>query len=142
MTSHTVGAWAPPGCRLRARAVDDIYRCSFKKQTGVSLKYMLDFSAMPLERQMLLSAQFLHKELPVRLAHRVAELENLPHGLSTKDPVRKVRDWYVSSFRDLRTFSGVKDSQDEVRRGTATAHGRHDSAPRTARHPPRAASAR
>ena len=95
--------------------VDDIYRCSFKKQTGVSLKYMLDFSAMPLERQMLLSAQFLHKELPVRLAHRVAELENLPHGLSTKDPVRKVRDWYVSSFRDLRTFSGVKDSQDEVR---------------------------
>ena len=123
--------------------VDDIYRCSFKKQTGVSLKYMLDFSAMPLERQMLLSAQFLHKELPVRLAHRVAELENLPHGLSTKDPVRKVRDWYVSSFRDLRTFSGVKDSQDEVRRGTATAHSHHDSAPRTARHPPRrAASAR
>ena len=38
--------------------VDDIYRCSFKKQTGVSLKYMLDFSSMPLERQMLLSAQF------------------------------------------------------------------------------------
>ena len=56
--------------------------------------------------------------------------------------MRKVRDWYVSSFRDLRTFSGVKDSQDEVRRGTATAHSHHDSAPRTARHPPRAASAR
>lgn len=95
--------------------VDDIYRCSFKKQTGVSLKYMLDFSSMPLERQMLLSAQFLHKELPVRLAHRVAELENLPHGLSTKEPVRKVRDWYVSSFRDLRNFSDVTDIREEVR---------------------------
>jgi hypothetical protein len=28
----------------------------------------------------------------VRLAHRVAELENLPHGLSEKKRVLKVRD--------------------------------------------------
>lgn len=57
---------------------------------GVSLKYMLDFGANPIERQLLISAQFLHKELPVRLAHRVAELENLPFGLSAKSPVLKV----------------------------------------------------
>ena len=41
--------------------------------------------------QLLLSAQFLHNELPVRLAHRVAELENLPYGLSAKAHVLKVR---------------------------------------------------
>jgi len=58
--------------------------------TGVSLKYMLDFGANPIERQLILSAQFLHNELPVRLAHRVAELENLPFGLSAKPPVLKV----------------------------------------------------
>ena len=51
---------------------------------------MLDFGANPIERQLLISAQFLHKELPVRLAHRVAELENLPFGLSAKSPVLKV----------------------------------------------------
>lgn len=56
---------------------------------GVSLKYMLDFGANPIERQLILSAQFLHNELPVRLAHRVAELENLPYGLSAKSPVLK-----------------------------------------------------
>jgi hypothetical protein len=71
--------------------VDDIYRCSFKKQTGVSLKYMMDFGAYPSGRNLLLSSQFLHKELPVRLAHRVTELENLPHGLSTKAPVLKAK---------------------------------------------------
>lgn len=27
----------------------------------------------------------------------------------------QVRDWYVESFRDLRTFAGIKDAQDEVR---------------------------
>jgi len=61
----------------------------------------------------MLSAQFLHKELPVRLAHRVAELENLPYGLSTKSGVLKVRDWYVESFKELRAFSPIKDAQDE-----------------------------
>ena len=43
-----------------------------------------------LSSQLLLSAQFLHNELPVRLAHRVAELENLPYGLSAKAHVLKV----------------------------------------------------
>lgn len=69
--------------------VDDIFAHALKKQTGVSLKYMLDFGANPIERQLVLSGQFLHKELPVRLAHRVAELENLPYGLSTKPQILK-----------------------------------------------------
>jgi hypothetical protein len=72
--------------------VDDIFACALKKQTGVSLKYMLDFGANPIDRQLRLSAQFLHNELPVRLAHRVAELENLPYGLSAKAHVLKVRE--------------------------------------------------
>ena len=70
--------------------VEDIHKCSLKKQTGVSLKYMMDFGAFPTDKNLLMAAQFLHKELPVRLAHRVIELENLPHGLSTKQPVLKV----------------------------------------------------
>lgn len=93
--------------------VADVFSCAMKKQTGVSLKYMLTFGHVPLERQLLLSAQFLHNELPVRLAHRVAELENLPYGLSAKAHVLKVRDWYVSSFSDLRRFPKVKDANDE-----------------------------
>jgi len=64
--------------------------CAVKKQTGVTLRYMLDFGANPVEKQLRLSAQFLHNELPVRLAHRVAELENLPYGLSAKPHVLKV----------------------------------------------------
>ena len=123
--------------------VDDIYRSSFKRQTGVSLKCeslavgpsfttclatttasdapapallvtdMLDFGSFPIERQLLVSAQFLHKELPVRLAHRVAELENLPFGLSAKKAVQTVRDWYVESFRELRAFPVVNDMPGE-----------------------------
>lgn len=74
-----------------------------------------DFGSYPIERQVLVSAQFLHKELPVRLAHRVAELENLPFGLSDKAAVQTVRDWYVESFKDLREFPHVKDMEGEAR---------------------------
>lgn len=100
---------------LSKRLVEDIYKCSQKKQTGVSLKYMMDFGAFPTKKNLLVSAQFLHKELPVRLAHRVIELENLPYGLSEKSPVRKVRDWYVDSFRDLRDFPDIADNEDELK---------------------------
>ena len=95
--------------------VDDIYRSSFRNQTGVSLKYMMDFGAQPIHRQLMVSAQFLHKELPVRLAHRVAELENLPLGLSSKAQVRAVRDWYAESYDELKSFPNIESMEDEAR---------------------------
>ena len=67
--------------------LQDLGQLSRRKQKGVSLKYMLDFGHYPLNRQLLLSAQFLHEELPTRLAHRVMELEALPFGLSFKPQV-------------------------------------------------------
>ena len=49
-------------CSVNCREVlDDIYRSAMKRQTGVSLKYMMDFGAFPLDRQLLMSAQFLQK---------------------------------------------------------------------------------
>jgi pyruvate dehydrogenase kinase 2/3/4 len=93
--------------------VDDIYRGSFRNQTGVSLKYMMDFGDHPKDQQLLFSAQFLHKELPIRLAHRVAELENLPFGLSTKQQVLAVRDWYVESFEEIREMKEINSMERE-----------------------------
>lgn len=45
-------------------------------------------------------------ELPVRLAHRVVELENLPHGLSDMPSIKRVKDWYTQSFEDLINLKG------------------------------------
>ena len=43
----------------------------------------------------------------------MAELENLPYGLSAKPHVLKVRDWYVESFKELRSFVKIRDVADE-----------------------------
>jgi pyruvate dehydrogenase kinase 2/3/4 len=74
-----------------AGLVREIFKHAMRKQTGVSMKYMLDFGQTPINRQLVFSAQFLRAELPIRLAHRVAELENLPFGLSSMKPILRVR---------------------------------------------------
>ncbi|XP_043711016.1 pyruvate dehydrogenase (acetyl-transferring) kinase, mitochondrial-like [Telopea speciosissima] len=94
--------------------IDDVLRLGAMKQTGVSLRYMMEFGSNPTAKNLLISAQFLHKELPIRIARRAIELDSLPYGLSDKPAVLKVRDWYLDSFRDLRSFPTIKDTSDEL----------------------------
>ncbi|KAG6539056.1 hypothetical protein ZIOFF_004209 [Zingiber officinale] len=93
---------------------EEVQRWGSMKQTGVSLRYMMEFGARPNQKNLLLSAQFLHKELSIRIARRATELESLPFGLSEKSAVLKVRDWYQDSFRDMRSFPEIKDTADEL----------------------------
>ncbi|KAJ1439999.1 Signal transduction histidine kinase-related protein, C-terminal [Sesbania bispinosa] len=93
--------------------IEEVHRWGCLKQTGVSLRYMMEFGSKPTNKNLLISAQFLHKELAIRIARRAIELENLPYGLSLKPAILKVRDWYVDSFRDLRSFPDIKNMNDE-----------------------------
>lgn len=94
--------------------IEEVHRWGAMKQNGVSLRYMMEFGSTPTHRNLLISAQFLHKELPIRIARRAIELESLPYGLSEKPAVLKVRDWYLDSFRDLRSFPEIKDKNEEL----------------------------
>jgi pyruvate dehydrogenase kinase 2/3/4 len=55
-------------------------------------KYAIDFNN---QEQRLLNAQFLHKELPIRLAQRAVDLLTLPHGLSEALPIRQIAHVYL-----------------------------------------------
>lgn len=102
-------------CEVYSKAViEDVQKWGMMKQTGVSLRYMMKFGSTPSPNNLLISAQFLHKELPIRIARRALEIETLPYGLSDKPAVLKVRDWYLDSFRDLRAFPDIKDGKDEL----------------------------
>ncbi|KAL6008831.1 hypothetical protein ACLOJK_022057 [Asimina triloba] len=115
--------------------IEEVQRWGAMKQTGVSLRYMMEFGSRPTAKNLLLSSQFLYKELPIRIARRAIELENLPYGLSDEPAVLKVdfaslfaylkyldwevlefpvRDWYLDSFRDLRSFPEIRDTNDEL----------------------------
>jgi hypothetical protein len=50
------------------------------------------------------ASQFLSEELPIRLAHRVQELGDLPDGLNEMPSIKKVQDWYAQSFEVIHTI--------------------------------------
>jgi hypothetical protein len=59
---------------------------------------MVQFGEKPSTGTLFRASQFLSEELPIRLAHRVQELNELPDGLNEMPSIRRVRDWYAQSF--------------------------------------------
>ncbi|KAK8039240.1 hypothetical protein PG993_007651 [Apiospora rasikravindrae] len=76
--------------------------------TGVSLRQMVQFGEKPSIASptgtLFRASQFLAEELPIRLAHRVEELNTLPDGLSDMPSVKRVADWYAQSFEEITTL--------------------------------------
>jgi pyruvate dehydrogenase kinase 2/3/4 len=62
---------------------------------------MVQFGEKPSTGTLFRASQFLSEELPIRLAHRVQELHELPDGLNEMPSICRVRDWYAQSF-DVR----------------------------------------
>lgn len=100
------------------RLLDTIKHYSSFPATGVSLRQMVQFGERPSTGEgntprsrtptkpltalcpgtLFRASQFLSEELPIRLAHRVQELGDLPDGLNDMPSIKKVRDWYSQSF--------------------------------------------
>uniref|UniRef100_A0AAV1SYN6 Protein-serine/threonine kinase n=2 Tax=Peronospora matthiolae TaxID=2874970 RepID=A0AAV1SYN6_9STRA len=94
-----------------AALIDELARLP---QTGVSLQYLLEFGTSISPQKLIQSARFLHEEMPVRYAHRIKNLEHLPHGLSDMPSVQQVREWYVNSAQELLQFPKVETYPDEL----------------------------
>ncbi|EGP91386.1 unnamed protein product [Zymoseptoria tritici ST99CH_1A5] len=73
--------------------------------TGVSLRQMVQFGSNPSTGTLFRASQFLSEELPIRLAHRVQELSDLPDGLNEMESIKRVQDWYAQSFEEITTLS-------------------------------------
>lgn len=85
-------------CKRLMMMDEEVHKWGCLKQTGVSLRYMMEFGSTPSPKNLLISAQFLHKELPIRIARRVIELDRLPYGLSHSPPVMKVLHYTLTCF--------------------------------------------
>ncbi|KGM91678.1 hypothetical protein PABG_12086 [Paracoccidioides brasiliensis Pb03] len=96
------------------RLIDTIRHYASFPATGVSLRQMVRFGERPSTGTLFRASQFLSEELPIRLAHRVQELGDLPDGLNEMPSIKKVRDWYAQSFEEIITLPRPTLSQ-EVR---------------------------
>eukprot|EP01038_Epipyxis_sp_PR26KG_P008260 gene8260-11178_t len=108
--------------------MDELIRYSEKKQTNVSLQALMEtgkgdrlnefdskgntkkvFDNTKVNIQV---ASFLHRELPIRLAHRAIKLEASPLFLRSEH-IRNVCSWYKKSFAELRQCPAPSDVQKE-----------------------------
>lgn len=111
----------------RPTPIANIAEFAAKRQTGVNMQALLstgmglrleksaiDASLPTQQRTLIQVAQFLHHELPIRLAHRSIELEELPHGLSDMPSVRTVRDWCAHAHRAACALAGHRRARARV----------------------------
>lgn len=69
--------------------------------TALTLAQMAQFGRTATTATVFRASQFMADELPVRLAHKVNELENLPPGLAETPSIQRVLGWYIQSFEDI-----------------------------------------
>ncbi|MEQ8819487.1 MAG: pyruvate dehydrogenase kinase [Sumerlaeia bacterium] len=98
---------------LPERLANDIRIYARRNETPLTLKQLFDFGRDRSEDTLIHGSQYLHVELPIRVAKRVVELENMPHGLSMMPAVRQVWQMYVDTFRDIRDAVHPHNMQEE-----------------------------
>ncbi|GAV48932.1 hypothetical protein ZYGR_0N03370 [Zygosaccharomyces rouxii] len=96
--------------KFNSGLLKQIWNYSELPQTGISLRQMCQFGANPNPATLFKASCFVLRELPIRLAHRIKELESLPNGLNKMNDVIQVRDWYTQSFKELYEFAHDKST--------------------------------
>lgn len=61
------------------------------------------------------SAQYLHRELPIRIAHRIAAIRNLPFIVGCNPTILAVHELYIRAFHILNDFPQILTPDDEER---------------------------
>jgi len=58
------------------------------------------------------SAQYLHKELPIRVAHRIVNFRSLPFIIGCNPTILSVHELYIRAFHILNDFPEIQSHQD------------------------------
>jgi pyruvate dehydrogenase kinase 2/3/4 len=78
-----------------------IFDYGLKHISHINFNDMLRMFNMKNSNRIKLTSTYIYNEVPIRLAQRVKDLNNLPYGLSKNHSVNKIREWYLQSFVDI-----------------------------------------
>ena len=78
-----------------------IFDYGLKHISHLNFYDMLKMFNMKNSNRIKLTSTYIYNEVPIRLAQRVKDLNNLPYGLSKNHSVNKIREWYLQSFMDI-----------------------------------------
>ncbi|XP_028670859.1 3-methyl-2-oxobutanoate dehydrogenase [lipoamide] kinase, mitochondrial-like [Erpetoichthys calabaricus] len=101
--------------RERSKTVTSFYNQSAIDQAAEKLSVRLTPTTMlyagksPDGSHLLKSARYLHKELPVRIAHRIKGFRTLPFIIGCNPTILQVHELYIRAFHKLSDFPLIKD---------------------------------
>ncbi|EIN10655.1 alpha-ketoacid dehydrogenase kinase N-terminal domain-containing protein [Punctularia strigosozonata HHB-11173 SS5] len=74
----------------------------------LTLRQLVYFGRSLNENKVLQSANYVRKELPVRIAHRLRDIQALPYVVVTQEGVGKVYELYWAAFEKIRRYPEVR----------------------------------
>mmetsp|Transcript_7211 Transcript_7211/g.15737 ORF Transcript_7211/g.15737 Transcript_7211/m.15737 type:complete len:628 (+) Transcript_7211:108-1991(+) len=92
----------PPNYDDLPMKMEELAALASQRTTPLSLQNMYRYASVGKPAQRLRNAQFLHRELPIRIAQRAVDLLTLPHGLSATPQVRSVATVYLKYLQRLQ----------------------------------------
>ncbi|KIL70033.1 hypothetical protein M378DRAFT_183638 [Amanita muscaria Koide BX008] len=78
-----------------------------KEANRLTLRQLVFFGRSMDQDRLVKSANYVRTELPVRIAHRLRDLQSLPYIVVTQEGVAKVYELYWSAFEKIRRFSPI-----------------------------------
>lgn len=69
---------------------------------------MITYSKIPVKHVIPIMTNHIYQQIPIRLANRVTDLNNLPFGLSKNHSINKIREWYLLSFEEIISIEEPK----------------------------------
>ncbi|KIK48877.1 hypothetical protein CY34DRAFT_71089 [Suillus luteus UH-Slu-Lm8-n1] len=78
-----------------------------KEANRLSLRQLVFFGRSMDEEKLIKSANYVRTELPVRIAHRLRDLQALPYVVVTQEGVAQVYELYWSAFEKFRRYPQV-----------------------------------
>jgi pyruvate dehydrogenase kinase 2/3/4 len=99
-------------------SLEELYNLATQPCTPLSLSDMYKYASKNVNSknyapQRLRNAQFLHKELPIRVAQRAVDLLTLPHGLNKTPQVQKIAHAYLRYLKNLIEFPCPQNDEEE-----------------------------
>ena len=93
--------------------MDALHALASQRPTALKLADMYKYAVMKDSGQRLRNAQFLHRELPIRIAQRAIDLLTLPHGLNQSPPIRHVALVYLRYLHLFQNTPVPQTDEDE-----------------------------
>ncbi|EIW61947.1 alpha-ketoacid dehydrogenase kinase N-terminal domain-containing protein [Trametes versicolor FP-101664 SS1] len=83
-----------------------------KPATRLTLRQLVYFGKYMNEERLIKSANYVRTELPVRIAHRLRDMQALPYVVVTQEGVAKVYELYWTAFDKFRRFPEITNLQE------------------------------